>query len=133
MAIMTTIAIIAGVTLVVGGGITAGVYYATEDDRIRARIAEINNEISNCDTIINHFDSLKTKLTNGKTYLDSAKTDFTNGGHVLNGVPLANPEFTSCIEKIDAALSDISNIITRYKNDKSALKKEKRELEAKLD
>ena len=69
MAIMTTIAIIAGVTLVVGGGITAGVYYATEDDRIRARIAEINNEISNCDTIINHFDSLESKLTNGKTYL----------------------------------------------------------------
>ena len=133
MAVLTTLAIIAGVTLVVGGAATAGVYYATEDDRARARIAEIEQEIKNCNTIINNFNNLKTKLQNSKSYLNDSKTDFTNGGHVLDGVPLANSEFNSCINKIDNAINNINNIINRYNNDKSELTKEKRQLQAKLN
>ena len=125
--------IIAGVALLVGGAITAGVYYATEDDRARARIAEIDQEIKNCDIIINNFNNLKTKLQNGKSYLNESKTDFKNGGHVLDGVPLANSEFNSCISKIDNAIININNIINCYNNDKSKLSKEKKELQAKLN
>jgi len=125
--------IIAGAALVIGGGAVAGAWFATEDDRARARIKEIDQEIKNCNTIINSFNNLKTKLKNGKSYLNDSKTDFTNGGHVLDGVPLANSEFNSCISKIDSAITNINNIIKRYNNEKSELNSEKRKLEAKLN
>ena len=133
MAVMTTLAIIAGVTLLIGGAATAGAYYATEDDRARARIKEIEQEIKNCNTIIDSFNNLKSKLQNGKYYLNESKTDFTNGGHVLDGVPLANSEFNSCIDKLNNAINNVNNIIKRYNDDKNELKKEKRELQAKLN
>ena len=133
MAVLTTIAIIAGATLLVGGGIAAGTYFATEDDRARARIAQIDQEIKNCDTIINNFSGLKAKLQDGKNYLNDSKNNFTNGGHVYEGEPLANSEFNGCINKIDSAISNIDNIITRYNNDKSALIQEKNGLQAKLN
>lgn len=133
MALLTTLAIIAGVTLVVGGAAVAGTYYATEDERARARIAEINNEINNCNTIISAFDNIKTKLVKSKDYLSYAKTDFTNGGWVQDGIPLANKEFKSCNSDIDSAIESIDNIISYYRTAISELKKEKRECEAKLD
>ena len=133
MAVLTTIAIIAGATLLVGGGVAAGAYFATEDDRARARIAQIEQEIKNCDTIINNFSGLKAKLQDGKSYLNDSKNDFANGGHVYEGEPLANSEFNDCINKIDSAVTNINNIITRYNNDKSELNREKRGLQAKLN
>lgn len=133
MAVFTTIAIIAGCTLLVGGAATAGAWFATEDDRARARIAEIDQEIKNCDTIINSFSDLKDKLQDGKTYLSDSKDDFKNGGHVLNGEPLANKEFTDCLNKINNAISDIDKIISRYTNDKTELSNERSQLQAKLN
>ena len=65
--------------------------------------------------------------------LNSGMNDFTNGGHVYEGEPLANSEFNGCINKIDSAISNIDNIITRYNNDKSALIQEKNGLQAKLN
>ena len=133
MALLTTLAIIAGVTLVVGGTAVAASYYATEDERARARIAEIDNEISNCNTIISTFNNIKDKLNSSKEYLDAAKKDFTNGGWVQDGVPLANPEFKSCNDDINSAITSINNIISYYNNAISELRKERRECEAKLD
>lgn len=133
MALLTTLAIIAGVTLVVGGGAVAVGYYATEEERARARIAEINSEISNCNTIISAFDNIKTKLVKSKEYLSDAKKDFTNGGWVQDGTPLANKEFKSCNSDIESAIGSIDNIINYYRNAISELNKEKRECEAKLD
>ncbi|MBR6690239.1 MAG: hypothetical protein IKL65_02795 [Bacilli bacterium] len=117
---------------VLGGGGTALYYYATEDDRARARIAEIDQEISEYTTIINSFNDLKNKLQNAKNYLSDSKTDFTNGGHVSDGVPLANTEFDSCIGKIDSAIADINNIYNYYDNRISELEKERKQQEAKL-
>ena len=133
MAVLTTLAIIGGATLLIGGGAVAASWFATEDDRARARIAEIDQEIANCDTIIENFDYLKTKLSNGKSYLNSSKTDFKNGGHVLDGVPLANSEFKACITDINNAITSIDNIINRYTNEKAELNEERRQLQAKLD
>ena len=126
-----TLFIIAGTTLVVGGGIVAGSYYATEEERRKARIEEIKEEIKNCDVIISNFSNLKKKLQESKSYLNESKKDFTNGGHVLDGVPLANSEFNSCISKIESAINNANSIIKRYNNEKSDLNKEKTKLEAK--
>jgi hypothetical protein len=49
--------LIAGGVLLVGGGVVAGSWFATEEDRARARIAEINQEIKNCNTIISSFNN----------------------------------------------------------------------------
>lgn len=132
MAILTTIAIISGATLLIGGGTAAGIYYATEDDRAKARISEIDQEIDNCDIIISNFDGLKAKLESGKSYLNDSKKAFTDGGHVQDGVPLANSEFAACISQIDNAITNIDNIISQYNSAILELEEERRELEAKL-
>lgn len=132
MAILTTIAIITGITVAVGTGITVGAYFATEDDRIRAEIAELEQKRDNCDTIITSFNGLKTKLNEGKSYLTDAKNDFTNGGHVLDGVPLANEEFTACNNKINGAITNINTIISDLTETKKAAQKKINELRAKL-
>lgn len=131
MAVMTTLAIIAGVTLIVGGVATATAYYATEQDRNEARIEEIKTEIKNCDTVISNFNDLKEKLIEGKTYLNNSKKNFADGGHSLDGVPLANDKFNDCIKKIEDATKNIDDIIAEYENNKSELKQEKASLEKK--
>lgn len=132
MAILTTLAIIAGGTLLIGATATGVAYYATEDDRARARIAEIDADLSKCDTVINSFDEIKEKLCNSKNYLTEAKKDFTNGGWVLDGTPLANKEINDCTKKIDEAAANIVKIINYYEKVKKDLRKERRECEAKL-
>ena len=132
MAILTTLAIIAGGTLLIGATATGVAYYATEDDRARARIAEIDADLSKCDTVINSFAEIKEKLSNSKNYLTEAKQDFANGGWVLDETPLADKEFTSCIEKIDDAAANIVKIINYYEKVKKELRKERQENEAKL-
>lgn len=133
MAILTTLAIIAGVTLVVGGTAVAASYYATEEERARARIAEIDKELANCNTIISAFQTIKEKLLSGRNYLDAAKQDFTNGGWVQDGIPLANPKFNSCDEEINSAIGSIDNIINYYNNAIYELRQERRSCVAKLD
>lgn len=132
MALFTTLAIIAGVTLVVGGGAVAGAYFATEADRAKARIEEIDAELANCDTIITAFKNIKTKLKSSREYLDAAKSDFANGGWVLDDTPLANKEFKSCDADIRDAITSINNIIQYYNDAKSELQDERRECQAKL-
>lgn len=132
MAILTTLAIIGGITLIVGGGAVAGTYFATEDDRARARIAEIDKEIANCNTIIEAFENIKSKLNSSKEYLDAAKDDFASGGWVNDEIPLANKEFISCKQDINSAVNSIEDIIRYYQNARSELSAERRECEAKL-
>lgn len=121
----TVIAIIAGATLLIGGSATAVAYYATEDERNRAKIEKLEQDNSNCNKIINHFSKLKEKLKSGKSYLNDPKEDFAAGGHSLDGEPLANSEFKSCISKIDNAIDEATNIINSFE---AKVEKNKREI-----
>ena len=78
--------------------------------------------------MIEHFEGLKKKLELCKEYLNNSKKIFADGGHVLNGVPLANSEFIMCIEKIDNSISNLENLINRYTSDRSKLYDEKNRL-----
>ena len=132
MAVMTTIAIIAGVTLLVGGLATGAAYYATESDRAKAEVARIDNEIQNCETIINYYMGIKTNLNTAYSYLNLGKSKFTSGGHVLDGQPLASAEFSSCMEKLTAAVQNVNNIISGYESDKAQLRRERAKEAAKI-
>ena len=107
-------------TLVVGGALTAigiggGIWYAsTEDDRARERIKQLEAENESLNFAVDYVSNINNKLNSAKDYLNQAKKDFQNGGHVLDGVPLADTEFTSCINKINGAITNATNLINDF-------------------
>ena len=122
MAVMTTIGIIAGITVVVCGLVAGGTYYATEEERAQANINKINNSIANCNTIIDRFNEIKIKLNSAKDYLNAGNTDFINGGLILPGATYAEEEFDDCLNKINTAVNNIDSIISDYNSKISELK-----------
>ena len=110
MSLLVGTLIVLGATAVVG----AIGYACTEDDRARERIKQLKAENEQLNSAKNYVSGIKTKLSSAKEYLTNAKNDFKNGGHVLDGVPLANSEFTSCISKLDSAIRNATNLINDF-------------------
>lgn len=133
MGVLTTIGLIVLGGVVVTSAITAGCYFATEDDRAKAQIQENEANINAYNQVIQEFNGLKTKLNNAKSYLNDAKSDFQNGGHVLDGVPLANSEFTACLNKISNSITYIDGFISNLNSAISELRTENNNLRAKYD
>lgn len=127
--------LIIGTLVVLGGSFIIGgiINAATEDDRARARIAQLEAENKQLSAAKDYVSDIKSKLTTAKSYLNDGKNDFKNGGHVLDNVPLANPEFTSCIEDLDGAIRNANYLIEDFKDTISENKNEIRKEKAKLD
>lgn len=132
MAILTTIGLITLGAVALTTAITAGCYFATEEDRARAQIEENNSNIRAYKSMLQDCNLLKTKLYNAESYLKYAKSDFANGGHVLDNVPLANTEFESCFSKINSAVSSLSLFISNLNSAILELEAENRELQRKI-
>lgn len=123
--------VIGGIALAIGVAVGT-TYAATSDERAladaEANVARYKQELENCKLVIKSLNDLRNKLDSGKTYLTNAKNDFSNGGHVVENLPLANSEFSSCFKKIDYAMSDIDNLIKKYDSVKEDLRKKINEL-----
>lgn len=120
-------------------GIVAGctalgfiIHGSSEKEKAKQRIEQINQEIELSRQRITDLNELNTKLYKGKDYLSDARSDFKNGGHVLDDVPLCNPEFTSCLDKLDAAILNVKQMVNNYDYHISDLEREKRELQKKV-
>lgn len=113
MGLLTGTLIVLGVAAVVG--VSGAIWHScTEDDRAKQRIKELEAENKQLNSAKEYVSSIKTKLTSAKEYLQKGKSDFKNGGHVLDNVPLANPEFESCITKLDGAITNAKNLINDF-------------------
>lgn len=114
MGVITTATLIVfGVTAVVG---TAGAIWhaATEDERNAAKLEQLKAENEQLNVAIEYVNNVKGKLVSAKDYLADAKKDFKNGGHVSDDVPLANSEFTSCINNLTNAITNATNLISDF-------------------
>lgn len=128
--LVTTLAVAGIITAIgVGGGIWNSL---TEDDRARERIKQLEAENASLNSAIDYLNNIKVKLSNSKDYLEEARNDFKNGGHVLDDVPLANPEFTSCIDRLQGAITNSENLINDFyatiENNNNEISKEKAKL-----
>lgn len=134
MAVFTALtvgAIVVGGLVAIGTGVAVGV--ANSDSNIKDKIADLKAENKTLNAYIEYFTNIKSNLSTGKQNLNDSKTAFTNGGHVLDGVPLANDKFNDCISIIDDTISGLNNIISKYKTQIENNKKEIKKLEAKLE
>ena len=113
MGVITTTLVVLGGALLIGAT-GAAIHAATEDDRARETIKKCEADNKQLNSAKEYVSDIKTKLTNAKEYLVEAKNDFKNGGHVLDNVPLANSEFTTCISKLDAAITNANNLINDF-------------------
>ena len=129
MGFITGLLVVSGV-VAVGGGIY---YAATEDDRAREKIKQLEAENKQLETAKNYVNGIKSKLTSAKEYLNEGKNDFKKGGHVLDDVPLANPEFTSCISKLDSAIKSANSLINDFNSTIAQNNKDIRTEQAKLN
>lgn len=132
MAVITTATLVVlGVTALVGTGGAIGLA-CTREDRAKEKIKKLKAENKQLNSAKEYVSNIKSKLTSAKEYLIDAKNDFKSGGHVLDNVPLANPEFTSCINKLDGAIKNATNLINDFNatisQNKKAIKKEQAKL-----
>lgn len=132
MGLLTGTLIVLGVGAAIGIG--GGIWHAcTEDDRARERIAQLKKENEYLNSVKEYVSNLKTKLTNANDYLKEGREDFKSGGHVLDGVPLANTEFSDCISKMDGAIKNAQELINDFNSTISYNNSEIRKEQAKLD
>lgn len=133
MAVITTATLIVlGVTALVGTG--GAIWHAcTEEDRAKEKIKQLKAENKQLNSAKNYVSGIKTKLTSAKEYLKDARNDFKNGGHVLDEVPLANSEFTSCINKLDNAIKNANSLINDFNSTIAQNNKDIRTEQAKLN
>lgn len=133
MAILTTIVLVtAGVTLV-GGGLN---WLLTRDDvekqQIQAKINELQTAIGSLNATISIFNSLKSNANESIDYLNSGMNDFTNGGHVMDGTPLAKPEFDDCLQKMTEAVNQVDSVLVDLNDTLAATNKELAAAKSKL-
>lgn len=121
------------VAVAVGSAATATYYCVTEEDDAKNTIQKNEETIKLNQKIISDFNSLKTKLNNSKDYLNEGKKNFTEGGHVLDGVPLANSEFLDCLNKINTTITSIDAFISDLNSTITNLEKENKDLREEYD
>ena len=113
---------------VLSSAVTAGIYIGTSDEREQneniRKINEYRKNIEAQQKMIEDFTVLKNNLGDANMYLDYGKINFQDGGHVLNGVPLANLEFNSCLENINNAITGIDTFITDLNSSVTAMQSE---------
>ena len=124
--------VILGALIVAGGTAIIGLISSSRAETAKERIKQLKEENKQLESAKNYVSEIKTKLSSAKEYLISAKNDFKNGGHVLDEVPLANSEFTSCISKLDAAMTNATNLINDFNETIAHNKEEIKKEEAKL-
>lgn len=130
--ITTATLVVLGVTALVGTG--GAIWHAcTEEDRAKEKIKQLRAENKQLNSAKDYVSGIKTKLTSAKEYLTDAKNDFKNGGHVLDEVPLANSEFTSCISKLDGAIKNANSLINDFNSTIAQNNKDIRKEQAKLN
>lgn len=83
MAILTTIAVVGGISVGIGYIGSLLQYFATEDDRARARIDELNAENKQLNAVKDYLLNLRNKIDDAKEHVDAAITDFNSGGHIM--------------------------------------------------
>lgn len=114
MAVLSTAAliglIVGGIALTSAAGATIW-YAATEKDRIKETISQLENENSGLESFKGTVEYLKSELNKSITYLKDGRQVFTEGGHVDGGKPLANDEFTSCLVKLQQGVNSANNLI----------------------
>lgn len=127
MAVATTVlAVVGGISFLASVGYSI---YSSEKEKKQLRLAEIDNDIKTYNALISVFEDLKTKIKKSIEYFDAGKNDFKNGGHVFQGDPLANTEFTNSINKLNSSIETINQLINTYKKEIEKLKKEKSDLQ----
>ena len=101
---------------VVSTEVTAGIYKGTADEREleenSRKIDQYRENIVSQTDLVSEFTALQQQLIEAKNNLNQSKNNFQNGGHVLNNVPLANPEFNSCFKDINNAISSVEALIS---------------------
>ena len=94
---------------------------------------QLKKENEYLNSVKEYVSNLKSKLTNANNYLKDGREDFKSGGHVLDGVPLANTEFSDCISKMDGAIKNAQELINDFNSTISYNNAEIRKEQAKLD
>lgn len=94
-----------------GAGIVYACYDSAQKEEAQEQIERINLNIGKIQNLKPQYENLKSALNSGKVYLENAQNNFKNGGHVLDGIPLANSEFESCKTKINDSVNQINTII----------------------
>lgn len=105
--------IVLGVTTLIGT-IGYAAHYATEPDRIRAKIQQLQTENQQLNSAKQFISELLPNITSAKSYLTQGKNDFLSGGHVKDNIPLANPEFSQCIKALEGAETSANNLIDDF-------------------
>lgn len=111
--------LLTGTLIVVGSLFAIGttgaiVHAATEDERNAAEKKRLETENEGLRSAKNYVESVKDKLKEARDKLSYARDDFKNGGHVLDGVPLANTNFQSCLDKLDNAMTYAERLVSDF-------------------
>lgn len=126
MAVGTTLAIIGAVSFVASIGYN---HYNSAKEKKQLRISEINNDIKTYNALILVFEDLDEKINKSIEYFEMGRNEFKNGGHVFQGVPLANTEFDNTVSKLNSSLETIKKLINTYEKEIKKLEQEKKDLQ----
>lgn len=124
--ITTATLIVLGVTALVG---TSGAIWwnCTEEERAAARIEKLREENQHLRTAKTYVSNIKSKLVSAKEYLKDGRNDFKNGGHVSDNQPLAYVEFNGCINSLEGAIVNATNLINDFE---ATIEKNRRDIKA---
>lgn len=133
MAILTTAVIVGTAAIAVIGGLThLFTGDAREKKEIKNRLEEIEAALSGFGQTLEKYSVVKDNLSNAIEYLTDGKNDFTDGGHVQDGKPLADELFSDSLHKLYSAFGSVENLVRDLNDTIADLKRQKRELEARL-
>lgn len=112
LTISGTAILIAGIITAVIGASGAAIIASTDDERKAAEKKRLKDENKYLKQSIQYIDNIKSEIEKAYKALNESKKEFANGGHTLNGVPLANSEFNNCIQKLENAKKNAKQIKT---------------------
>ena len=133
--ITTTTLVVAGIVAGVTAIGTAGTivhHNSTEDSRLRAKISRLEQANSVLRTKKNEINNIIDDLTKAIEKLTSAESTFKNGGHVLDGKPIAHEKFTNNINKLKTAKSQATSVRSEIESEIAANSRAIRQARAKL-
>lgn len=112
--------VVLGTCLLAGGSTIAYGSYKNKKDAIAAAKRDWPKFVDNIYALKQariDFVSYRSKLEKGYEHLMNARMTFTNGGHVLDGVPLGAEDFTILCTYISSAISSIDRFIDEIDHD----------------